>query len=128
MAKSPLSNSKKALPGGTKAGASFTKRSGQPQKSSARGGVSDASDADYGPRTSSNIGATVGDDGAGTRSVVGLPPATQAMEAPEAELPESATALASATLPVPSCDQGLINVVEPWDFVRDRSLGKQSKR
>lgn len=123
-----MSARKRAVPSTLKAGASFDKRSGATQKSSARGNPSDASDADYGPRQSSNIGAKVGDDSAGTRFTAGLPPAYDMFEAPEAEVPESAKAIASDTLPVPSADQPLIGSVEPWDFVRDRSLGKQAKR
>lgn len=127
MAKSPLKNSTKALPGGTKAGASVGKRSGAGGKNNASGKTM-SSDADYGPRTSGNLGAKVGDDGAGTRFTVGLPPETEAMCAPEAVLPATAADLAADALPVPSADQPLIGVVETWDHVRDRKLGNMSKR
>lgn len=128
MAKSPLSNSKKALPGGVKSGASFNKRSGSPTKASASGKISQSSDADYGPRKTGNFGASVGDDSSGTRFTVGLPPETQALEAPAAEMPQVALDLAAETLPVPSADQWLIGSVKPWDASRDEKLGKQSNR
>lgn len=123
-----MSPRKKAVPGTVKAGASFDKRSGSTQKSSASGKASDARDADYGPRKSGNIGATVGDDGAGTRFTIGLPPETQAMEAPEAEVPASAKAIASEALPVPGCDEWLVGSVKPWDYARDEKLGGRSNR
>lgn len=114
---------KKAVPGGVKKDASFTKRSAATQKQDAgRKGPRE----DFGPRTSGNIGSNVS-DGAGTRSQAGLPPSTIAMSAPTAELPAVATELAAATLPVPDCNTPLFSV-EPWDMKRDLKMGKAGSR
>jgi hypothetical protein len=45
------------------------------------------------------------------------------MKAPEATLPKEALAMASPTPPVPSADTPLFTV-EPWDYARDRKLGR----
>lgn len=121
MAKNNSSiSAKKAVPGGVKKDASFTKRSGDTQKMDAgRKGPRE----DYGPRTSANVGASVSDDNAGTKSRADLPPSTKAMKSPEATLPKEALAMASPTPPVPSADTPLMTV-EPWDYARDRKLGR----
>lgn len=122
MAKgSKITGATKALPGGTKAGASFTKRSGATTKQVAgKGGKME----DYGPRTAENAGAVVTDDRAGTKSRADLPPETRAMKAPEAMVPDAVKSLASPVLPVPGCHDKLFTV-EPFDYARDRKLGKQ---
>ena|SRR5579872_6444565 len=115
-------SAKKALPGGAKSGASFTKRSGSEQKTKATRSMS--GDENYGPRQSSNIGGSVSDDKSGTRSRASLPPQTTAMKSPEATLPKEALDMSSPTLPVPGAHDKLFTV-EPWDVARDRKLGKQ---
>lgn len=120
--------SKKAVPSTLKAGASFNKRSGSPTKSSASGKVSESKDADFGPRKSGNFGGSVGDDGAGTRFTVGLPPQTEAMEAPAADIPAIAMDMAADTLPVPDCDAAPIRAEWGWDYHRDQKLGNKSNR
>jgi hypothetical protein len=109
---------KKALPGSIKAGASFTKRSGGPQKNPGKTHIEE-----YGPASVSNIGSTVSDDNAGTRSRSQLPPECTAMKAPAADMPAVASDLAAATLAVPDCDAPLFTV-EPFDYARDRKLGR----
>src|SRR5579859_2632257 len=120
MAKNNSSiGAKKAVPGGVKTDASFTKRSFKDQKMDAgRKGPR----AESGPRTSSNAGKTgewttpsVSDDKSGTRSRANLPPETQAMKAPEATLPAEAQSMAASVLPVPGANDDLQSVA-PWDF------------
>jgi hypothetical protein len=78
-------------------------------------------DAKFGPRTSGNLGAGVG-DGAGTKSRAGLPPETVAMASPKLEMPAGARQIEAKTLPVPGIDDKLIGVHEPWDLERDRKI------
>lgn len=120
------SKSKSGALKGAKKDVSFTKRSGSEKPQVARRSLQ--GDEDYGPRTAARIGATVGDDGAGTKMLAGLPPQTTAMSAPEAEVPAAAREIASQTLPVPGADDGPINTIWGWEHARDMKLGKQSKR
>jgi hypothetical protein len=117
----------KATPSGVKADQSFTKRSTATQKITPQG-RSNKGVEDYGPATSSRAGQGKTMDGAGTRSMVGLPPETTAMRAPAADLPESARALATGALPVPSCDAAPVNAVWGWDAARDAKLGAVAGR
>lgn len=118
---SKITGATKAIPGGAKKDASFTKRSAATQKMDAgRKGPRE----DYGPRTSANSGTPLAtDDKAGTRSRADLPPETRAMKAPEAMLPSAVKDMASPVLPVPSADTELFTV-EPFDYARDRKLGR----
>ena len=109
---------KRAIPGTAKAGASFTKRTGGPQKNPGKSHIEE-----YGPASVSNIGSTVSDDNAGTRSRSQLPPETTAMRSPAAEVPSCASDIAAGTLAVPDCDAPLFSV-EPFDYARDRKLGR----
>lgn len=84
-----------------------------------------------GPRTSSNSGKvgnwstpSVSDDKAGTRERANLPPETTAMKSPEAKIPAEVMSHAADVLPVPGANDDLMTVT-PWDFSRDRKLGKQ---
>lgn len=129
MANNSKIAAKRAVPGGVKTDASFTKRSkGTTQKMDAgRKGPRE----EYGPRTSSNTGKvgewttpSVSDDKAGTRERANLPPETVAMKAPEATLPKEALNVAAPILPVPGASDQLFTVC-PWDYDRDRKLGKQ---
>lgn len=81
-----------------------------------------SSDESFGPKTSGNVGG-MADDGAGTRERMALPPETRAIKAPKGELPAGAKAYAATVLPIPGVDDSLINVVETWDFKRDRGFG-----
>ena len=126
MPKAEKPSPKKALPGGAKKGVSFTKRSGGEQSMKAQRSLS--GDEGYGPRKSGNIGASVGDDGSGTRFTAGLPPQTMAMAAPAAEIPDTAKEIAADVLPVPSAEQCQDYSIVGWDYMRDVKLGKTSKR
>ena len=107
-----------------KASASFNKRSGgdQTMKSGRSMAVQD-----YGP-TKSKGHEIVGDDSAGTRFTASLPPETEAMAAPEAEIPEIAAEMRAPVLPVRGCDDTGLDSIVGWDHKRDAQLGKQSKR
>jgi hypothetical protein len=97
-------------------------RPNKPNNTKVRISRQGSADESYGPKTAGNVGAKA-DDGAGTRERAGLPPETRAMKAPKAALPAAAQKMASTVLPVPGVDDSLINVVEPWDFQRDRGHG-----
>lgn len=115
-------SAKKAVPGGVKADASFTKRSGGKTQSMDAGRKGPR--AEFGPRTSKNAGGSVSDDNAGTRSKASLPPETTAMAAPALDLPSDVSSIASDVLPLPSADTDLYTV-SPWDYTRDKKLGRQ---
>jgi len=123
---------KKAVPGGVKKDASFTKRSGAKTQKMDAGRKGPRQE--FGPRTSANSHSTgeytnggVSDDNAGTRSRAELPPETMAMKAPDAPLPSDVQGMASDVLPVPTCDTPLFGVT-PWDYARDTKLGKAGSR
>lgn len=113
-------SSKGAVPAGLKAGTSFGKRSATTQKTDA----GRKPNADFGPTKVGNIGGSVSDDNAGTRSRANLPPQTTAIKGPEATVPAAVKSLAAGVLPVPSADTPLFTV-EPFDYARDRKLGRQ---
>lgn len=86
----------------------------------------DDSASKFGPKKASNSDSSVS-DGAGTRERAGLPTETKALMPPKFELPAAAKKMASSTMPVPGVNDGLINVHEPWDFVRDQGLGRNKR-
>lgn len=116
----------KAVPKGAKPGYLANKR---PTATKTTDGGR-APDASFIATQSRNVGATVGDDGAGTRSRMGLPPETAALKAPAAEIPAGVQAMAAEVLPLPDAnmDPQKLGMVKSWDYARDMKLGKQGSR
>lgn len=114
----------KALPKGSAAGKSFTKRPTDKGKTVSSGRAIDPS---YIAQMERNAGAKVWDDNAGTKTRAGLPDDTMAMKAPPLDLPAGITDMKAAVLPLPSADTNpeTLGMVRSWDAARDAKLGRQ---